>query len=169
MFPNFIARILFSSRWLLMPFYVALVVELLSLLYKCAMQVYELILQITSYSEEQTILSVLSIVDLTLTASLVVMVIFSGFANFIARIDIEDNPVWPHWLVGIDFGELKLKLMGSITAIAAIKLLESYMNVAHVSDRDMLFQAGLFALFVLAALILAVAERVGTHNRVVRH
>jgi uncharacterized protein (TIGR00645 family) len=96
-----------------------------------------------------------------LTASLIVLVIFSGFANFVARIDAEDHPDWPHWMVGIDFGELKLKLMGSIVAIAGIKLLESYMNLDHVVDRDLGWQMGIFGAFVVATLLLSIAEWVG--------
>jgi uncharacterized protein (TIGR00645 family) len=161
MSPTLIARILFASRWLLTPFYVGLVVSLVGLLYKGAYHVYEIVQALPSSGEDDVILGALSIIDLTLTASLVVLVIFSGFANFVARVDVEEHRDWPHWMVGIDFGELKLKLMASITAIAAIKLLESYMNVGHVSDRDLMFQMGLFGLFVVAALILAIAERVG--------
>jgi len=156
-----IARILFASRWLLTPFYVGLIIALCELLYKGGKHLYEAALGIQTATEDEVILAALGIIDLTLTASLVVLVIFSSFANFVARIDVEEHRDWPHWMVGIDFGELKLKLMASISVIAAVKLLESYMNVSHVSDRDLYFQTGLFGVIVVASLLLAVAERVG--------
>ncbi len=159
-----IATLLFATRWLLTPFYFGLAVALIGLLYKAAMHIYELGLALTTSSEDDVILSVLGMIDLTLTASLVVLVIFSGFANFVQRVDVQEHRDWPQWMVGIDFGELKLKLMASITAIAAIKLLESYMNVGHVSDRDLIFEIALFGAFVLGALILAIAEKVGRNG-----
>jgi len=159
--PTILARVLFASRWLLTPFYVALVVALLGLLGKGVKHAYELAVGFPTFSEDEIILAALAIVDLTLTASLIVLVIFSGFANFVARIDAEDHPDWPHWMVGIDFGELKLKLMGSIVAIAGIKLLESYMNLDHVVDRDLGWQMGIFGAFVVATLLLSIAEWVG--------
>jgi uncharacterized protein (TIGR00645 family) len=161
MSSTLIAKVLFASRWLLAPFYVGLVIALLDLLFKGGKHVYDLVEKTPTLSEEEVILSALGLVDLTLTASLIVLVIFSGFANFVARVDIEEHLDWPHWMVGIDFGELKVKLLASITAIAAIKLLESFMFIGHVSDRDLIFQLSLFGAFVVAALVLAIAERVG--------
>ena len=159
--PTMFARVLFASRWLLTPFYVALVVALLALLGKGVKHAYELAVGFPTFSEDDIILSALGIVDLTLTASLIVLVIFSGFANFVARIDVEEHPDWPHWMVGIDFGELKLKLMASIVAIAGIKLLEAYMNIDHATDRVLGWQVGIFGAFVVAALLLSIAEWVG--------
>jgi uncharacterized protein (TIGR00645 family) len=161
MTPTLFARVLFASRWLLTPFYVALVAGLLGLLGKGAKHAYDLVVGFAGFSEDDIILSALGLVDLTLTGSLIVLVIFSGFANFVARIDVEEHPDWPHWMVGIDFGELKLKLMGSIVAIAGIKLLESYMNIDHVVDRDIGWQMGIFGAFVVGTLLLSIAEWVG--------
>ena len=88
------------------------------------------------------LLSALGVVDLTLSGSLVVIVILSGYVNFIAPVDIEMHKDWPRWIAKIDFSELKLKLMASIVAITAIKLLEGYMNVGSISDRDLAWQTG---------------------------
>ena len=166
--PTIFARVLFASRWLLTPFYVALVVALLALLGKGVKHAYELAVGFPTFSEDDIILSALGIVDLTLTASLIVLVIFSGFANFVARIDVEEHPDWPHWMVGIDFGELKLKLMASIVAISGIKLLEAFMHLDDdVPDRELGWQVGIFGAFVVASLLVAIAERVtrdGAHG-----
>jgi uncharacterized protein (TIGR00645 family) len=158
-------RLLFAARWLLAPFYLALVVALLALLAKVGVHVYELTAHFVALNEDQVLLSALGVVDLTLSASLIVIVILSGYVNFIAPVDIEAHKDWPRWFADIDFGELKLKLMASIVAITAIKLLESYMNVDSVSDRDLAWQTGVHVAFVVAALLLALAERVGGDRR----
>jgi uncharacterized protein (TIGR00645 family) len=153
--------VLFACRWLLTPFYLALVVALLALLGKVATRAYGIAAQFLTLTEEDVILGALGVIDLTLTASLIVLVIFSGYANFVSRIDLTQHPGWPAWMADIDFSELKLKLLASIVAIAAIKLLEAYMNVEHETDRELYWQAGLFGAFVVAALLLGVAEGFG--------
>ena len=87
--------------------------------------------------------------------------ILSGYVSFIAPVDTDAHKDWPFWIAHIDFGELKLKLMASIVAITAIKLLEGYMNVDSVSDRDLAWQTGIHIAFVVTALLLALADRLG--------
>ena len=158
-------KLLFASRWLLAPFYLALIVALLALLAKVGVRLYELTTHFFALNEDQVLLSALGVVDLTLSGSLIVIVILSGYVNFIAPVDIELHKDWPRWFAKIDFSELKLKLMASIVAITAIKLLEGYMNVDSVSDRDLAWQTGVHVAFVVTALLLALAERIGGDRR----
>jgi len=152
-------NLLFASRWLLAPFFVALVVALIAMIVKVAMRAYEMATQLLTLSEENVILGMLGVVDLTLGASLVVLVVFSTYSNFVAR--VEPSEKWPSWLIGIDYGELKLKLIASIVAIASIKLLEAYMNIDHETDRTLYWQVGLYAAFVISALLLGIADWLG--------
>ncbi len=161
--PSF-EKILFASRWLLAPFYVALIFALLALLAKVGIRVYDLLMRFIGMGEEEVLLAALGIVDLTLSASLIVIVILSGYINFVSRIDVDAHADWPRWMADVDFGELKLKLMASIVAISAIKLLEAFMDVGHQSDRDLGWQTGVLATFVVSALLLALADRIG-HRR----
>ena len=158
-------RLLFAARWLLAPFYFALVVMLVALMAKVGVHVYELVGQFAGLSEEQVLLSALGVVDLTLSASLIVIVILSGYVNFVSPIDIAAHENWPRWFADIDFSELKLKLIASIVAITAIKLLEAYMNVDSVSDRDLAWQTGVLVAFVFTALLLAIADRLNRGDR----
>jgi uncharacterized protein (TIGR00645 family) len=153
-------KILLASRWLLAPFYIALVFALLALLGKVGLHVYDLATQFLTLNEEAVLLSALGIADLTLSASLIVIVIISGYANFVSRIDIADHQGWPHWIADIDFGELKVRLMASIVAISAIKLLEAFMEVDHSTDHDLAWQTGLLLTFVACALVLALVDRI---------
>jgi len=133
----------------------------LALLAKVAVHVYDIVAHFLALSEDQALLGALGVVDLTLSASLIVIVILSGYVNFIAPIDVGAHKDWPRWFAFIDFSELTVKLMASIVAIAAIKLLEGYMNVGSVSDRDLAWQTGIQVAFVVAALLLALAGRLG--------
>ena len=155
-------KALFACRWLLAPFFVALIVALAALIVRVGVRAYEMASQILTLSEEDVIVGMLGVVDLTLGASLVVLVVFSTYSNFVSR--VEPNKSWPSWLIGIDYGELKLKLIASIVAIASIKLLEAFMNLDHETDRALYWQVGIFGAFVGAALLLGVAERLGGHH-----
>jgi uncharacterized protein (TIGR00645 family) len=154
-------KLLFACRWLLAPFYVALVVVLIGLLAKVVIHAYALAVQFNGLTEEDMILGALGVIDLTLVACLVVLVIFSTYSNFVARVDTVVHEDWPGWMTGIDYGELKLKLVASIVAISAIKLLEAYMNLEHETDRELGWQAGIFGAFVVAALLLSIADAIG--------
>jgi uncharacterized protein (TIGR00645 family) len=169
MIERILVRILFSSRWLLAPLYFALAVSLFALLAKAGQRLWELGAGFQNLSEANLMLGVLAIVDLTLTASLIVIVIFSGYVNFISRIDASEHKDWPQWMASVDFSELKLKLMSSIVAISAIKLLESFMEVGHESDRDLYFLTGIHLTFVVSTLVLALSDRLNNGNGAAKH
>jgi uncharacterized protein (TIGR00645 family) len=157
-------RLLFATRWLLAPLYLALALSLFAILAKVGLLLYSFAIQFSSLSDSAIILFVLGLVDLTLTASLIIIVIFSGYVNFVAKIDPNEHLDWPQWMAGIDFGELKLRLMASIVAISAIKLLEAYMELEHESDRELSWLCGIFFLFVVAALGMALTDRLGRRS-----
>jgi uncharacterized protein (TIGR00645 family) len=159
-------RFLFSSRWLLAPFYVGLVVTLVMLLLKAAQELVHFVVSGLRSTEADIIVGALSLVDLTLTASLIVIVIFSGYENFVSRIDAAEHQDWPEWMGKIDFTGLKLKLMSSIVAISAIQVLKAFMNVKGLSDRELTWYVILHLVFVGSGLVLALTDRVseGSHR-----
>ena len=158
-------RLLFAARFLLTPLYLALAFCLLAFLAKAGLHLYHLVSGLNNLSDEAVLLSVLAIVDMTLSASLVVIVFLSGYTNFVAPIAMKKDDGRPHWIAEIDFGELKRKLMASIVAISAIKLLEGFMDVAHSSDRDLGWLVGIHLAFVVSTLFLAIADRLSDHPR----
>jgi uncharacterized protein (TIGR00645 family) len=158
-------RILFVSRFLLAPLYLALAISLVAILFKAGMHLYELLSQLPNLADEDVLLSELAIVDLTLTASLVVIVFLSGYTNFVAPVLMRKDDHRPHWIAEIDFTELKLKLMASIVAISAIRLLEGFMNIDHESDRELYWLVGIHLTFVGSTLILALAAWLSQHAR----
>jgi len=104
--------VLFNSRWLMAPFYLGLVVSLAVLLYKFAILSFEFILHVSAAKESDIILGVLSLIDVSLTGNLILIVVFSGYENFVSRIDPRNHPDWPEWMTKVDFAGLKQKIDG---------------------------------------------------------
>ena len=157
---SFIERLLFACRWLLVPLYILLALSLFELTVFTAMKAYSVAVHLLSLDSEGVLLSVLGLVDLTLTGSLVVIVFISGYTNFVAPVVMREGDGRPHWIAEIDFGELKVKLMASIVAISAVKLLEGFMEIPRPSDRELGWLLGIHLGFVVSAVLLAVADRI---------
>jgi uncharacterized protein (TIGR00645 family) len=161
MIERMLERFLFASRWLLAPFYAALVLGLAGLLLKVIQALVHFVTHLFSGSEADSVLGVLSIVDLTLTGSLLVIVIFAGYENFVSKIDVKEHKDWPSWMGTIGFGGLKLKLMSSIVAISAIQLLRAFMDVKNNTDRDLQWYVVIHIVFVISSFLFAWSDRLG--------
>ena len=152
--------VLFNSRWLLAPFYVGLVVALAVLLLKFMRMLGEFILHAPGAKSSETILDALSLIDVTLVGNLILIVVFSGYENFVSRIDTSGNPNWPIWITKIDFAGLKQKLLASIVAISAIHVLEAFLNIdANFDATKMTWLVAVHLVFVISALLLAMSDR----------
>jgi uncharacterized protein (TIGR00645 family) len=156
---------LFLSRWLLAPFLIGLVASLLLLIYRFAADFYEIAVKLPGMGWHDLVVDVLNLVDVTLTANLVLIVVFSGFENFISRLDREGRTGWPDGLTDVDFGALKQKLLGSIVVIAAVDALAWYLDLEKYTDTSKLGWALAFPLMlVVAMLLLAIADRLSRHG-----
>ena len=152
--------VLFNSRWLMAPFYLGLVISLAALLYKFALLLWEFILHAPSAKESDVILGVLSLIDISLTGNLILIVVFSGYENFVSKIDPGGHPDWPDWMTKVNFGGLKQKLLASIVAISAIQVLKAFMSIDTVFDPQKLaWLVGVHLMFVFSAFMLALADR----------
>ncbi|TCT08137.1 TIGR00645 family protein [Aquabacter spiritensis] len=157
-----IEQILFRSRWLMAPFYLGLVVALMVLLFKFGHELLHFVTHAVGASETDIILGVLTLVDLTFTGNLVLIVIFSGYENFVSKIDSNGHPDWPDWMTKVDFSGLKQKLLASIVAISAIALLKAFMNLdAGADTTHLMWLVIIHTVFVLSSLILAWSDRIG--------
>lgn len=165
MIERTLERFLFASRWLLAPFYVALVVALALLLAKTMQELWHFILSVGNQGEADVILAVLSLIDLTFTGSLIVIVIFSGYENFVSKIDESEHKDWPEWMGKIDFSGLKLKLLSSIVAISAIQLLKAFMNIKNTSDRDLYWLVVVHVVFVGSGVVLALTDKISAETK----
>lgn len=156
---------LLMSRWLLAPFFVMLTIGLFVEMISAAKHLWALIKLIAGESEEHVTLELLNLIDLTLTGALVVIVAISVYENFVSRVNARDHEDWPDWMANIDFSQLKLKLLSTIVAISAIKLLEAFMYVPEMHDRDLYFYIGIHLTFVFSTFAFALAERLSGHDQ----
>lgn len=159
-----IETFIFASRWILAPFYVGLALSLFVLLIKFVFELVHIAETAFTATESQVILGLLALVDLSLTGSLIVIVIFSGYENFVSKIDHSGHRDWPEWMGTIDFTALKIKLLGSIVAISAIQLLKQFMTIGTVSDRDLFWLVVIHVVFVLSSVFLALSDRISGSN-----
>lgn len=159
MIERLLERFIFASRWLLAPFYVLLVFALGALLLKALQETWHFVGNVRGATEAEVILGALSLIDLTFTGALIIIVIFSGYENFVSRIDPEEHADWPEWMAKIDFTGLKLKLISSIVAISAIQVLKAFMNLKSISDRDLMWYVVIHMVFVVSGLLMALSDR----------
>ena len=158
--------LIFNSRWLMAPFYLGLVVSLAVLLLKFCMMLWEFILHAPGAKESDIILGVLSLIDVSLTGNLILIVVFSGYENFVSRIDPGGHPDWPEWMTKVDFAGLKQKLLASIVAISAIQVLKAFMNIDAAFDaQKMGWLVGVHLVFVVSTLVLALSDRWGGDHK----
>jgi uncharacterized protein (TIGR00645 family) len=158
-----IEAVIFNSRWLVAPFLLGLIVGLAALLYTFVVKLADFVLQVRVALPSDVIVGILTLVDLTLTANLIVIVICSSYENFLAPIDPAEHPNWPEGVIKIGFSDLKQKLLGSIVAIAAVNVLEWFMDIdRHADNSKLTWVVGILIAFAVAMLVLAIADRVST-------
>lgn len=157
-----IEAVIFNSRWLMAPFYVGLVLSLLVLLWQFCKELFLFFMHLPQLTEAQAILGVLALIDISLTGNLVLIVIFSGYENFVSKIDPGAHPDWPDWMTKVDFNGLKQKLLGSIVAISAIQVLKAFMDIDNTPDSNRLaWLVGIHVVFVVSVLVLSISDRLG--------
>ena len=163
---RWIERVAFSSRWLVVPFLLGLIVGLAALIFKFALKLVEFVLRLQAADSTEIITGLLGLVDLTLTANLVVIVICSSYENFVAPIDDAEHPGWPPGLVRIGFAGLKQKLLGSIVAIAAVSVLEWFADIDRQADSAKLaWVVAILLTFAITMVLLAIADRLSSDGR----
>jgi uncharacterized protein (TIGR00645 family) len=156
---RYIQSSIFFSRWLLAPFLLGLLVCLLALMYRFFGDLVALVVQVPQMVWHDVVTSVLNLVDLALTANLILIVIFSSYENFIRRIEAADHPDWPDGLTQVDFGALKQKLLGSVVGIAAVDALAWYFDLEKEPDTSkLIWVMGFPLVFAVVMLILAAAD-----------
>lgn len=156
-----IEAVVFSSRWLAAPFIFGLIIGLAGLLYKFAVKLGAFVLGLRDVPNTEALVSILSLVDLSLAANLILIVICSSYENFIRPLTPADHPNMPNGLFGIGFSLLKQKLLGSIVAITAVHVLEWFMDIDHEFNTVTLaWLVGVMIAFAVVMLVVAAADRI---------
>lgn len=153
-----VERIILSSRWILVVFYLGLVAALavyaVSFLYKFL----KVAMNVFAYDEAEMILAMLGLIDAALVASLILMVMIAGYENFVSRFDEAGDDV--SFLGKLDSGSLKIKVASSIVAISSIHLLQVFLNVQQYTDAKLMWLTLIHLAFVVSALMLGFLEKI---------
>ena len=156
-------RLMYASRLLLAPIYMGLSLALFALFIKFFQELYHFIPFILELDESQLVLKLLSLIDLTLVGSLIVIVMFSGYENFVSRMDIGEATEKLEWLGTHDYGALKMKVASSIVAISSIHLLKIFMNIDSTNNDKVMWYALVHLTFVISALLMAYFDKLTKH------
>ena len=163
-----IEKFLFASRWIMAPFYIGLVGALAVLLYSFVHELVEFVLMIPNINQTHVILGILSLIDLSLAGNLLLIVIFSGYENFVSKMDISTHKDQPDWHGTVDFSTLKLKLIASIVAISGIHLLKVFMDVGSVSETQVRWMIIIHVVFVLSGVLRALMDWISSNTKAVK-
>ena len=154
--------VLFSSRWLLAPFYLGMVLALALILVAFLHELTGALAHIQNMDAEGAILLALSLIDLSLTGNLLLIVMFSGYENFVSKIHIADHEDRPSWMGTVDFAGIKLKLIASIVAISGIALLRTFLTLddsgTPVDNRRIGWLVAIHLTFVVSGILMAVMD-----------
>ncbi len=161
---RYLEKTIFNSRWILAPFYLGLVLGIILLFIKFIQKTLMMFNTVFSASVSDVIVNILVLVDLSLVASLLLIIIFSGYEIFVSKIDTGDHVDRPSWMGKVDFSGLKLKVIGAIVAISAIDLLKSFMDIPdELSDAEadkLMWKVIIHMTFVFSGLLFAVMDKV---------
>ena len=156
---------LFASRWLMAPFYVGLTLALLVLMFSFLQELFHFLMNVPNLSQNDAVLGVLSLIDLSLAGNLLLIVIFSGYENFVSKMDIGGHKDEPEWMGTVDFSALKLKLVASIIAISGIHLLKVFMGIEKVSEFQVKWMVIIHLVFIASGLLLALMDFVSVRTK----
>ncbi|HIC8800438.1 TIGR00645 family protein [Aeromonas veronii] len=152
-------RLMYASRWIVAPIYLGLSLILLALGVKFFQEILHILPNILEMKEVDLVLVTLSLIDITLVGGLIVMVMFSGYENFVSRLDVGDESDKLVWLGKLDAGSLKNKVAASIVAISSIHLLKVFMNAENLPNDKIKWYLLIHITFVLSAFAMGYLDK----------
>ncbi|EMY0848862.1 TIGR00645 family protein [Salmonella enterica subsp. enterica serovar Kentucky] len=161
---RFLENVMYASRWLLAPVYFGLSLALIALALKFFQEILHVLPNVFALAEADLILVLLSLVDMTLVGGLLVMVMFSGYENFVSQLDISAGKEKLNWLGKMDATSLKNKVAASIVAISSIHLLRVFMDAKNVPDNKLMWYVIIHLTFGLSAFVMGYLDRLTRHN-----
>jgi uncharacterized protein (TIGR00645 family) len=157
---RFIENAMYASRWLLAPIYFGLSLALLALALKFFQEIFHILPHVFEKAEADLILVLLSLIDMALVGGLLVMVMISGYENFVSQLDIEEGKEKLSWLGKMDSGSLKMKVAASIVAISSIHLLKVFMNAQNIKTEYLMIHMA----FVVSAFAMGYLDKLTKHD-----
>jgi len=154
-----LTRVMFAARWIMAPIYLGLLVALVLVMVKFIQKLVMIVPDYLALTTEQAIFFILTLVDLSLVANLVVIVMFAGWETFVGRLLVAQSDDRPNWLRALDLGTVKLKLMGSIVAIASIEILETFVHIKEVNVQNAAWQLAILLGIGVSGVMMALTDR----------
>lgn len=152
--------VVFASRWIQAPLYAGLIVAELLYAYKFLLELWEMVMHINKMDETVFMLGVLGLIDVTMVANLLTMVIIGGYATFVSKLDLEQHPDRPDWLTHVDPGTIKIKLAASLIGISSIHLLKGFVDVANENPEHLKWKIFIHMTFLASAILLAWTDKI---------
>jgi uncharacterized protein (TIGR00645 family) len=164
-----LAALIFGSRWLQLPLYLGLILAQCVYVYKFLKELTRLVLEATTFTEQQIMLIVLGLIDVVMIANLLVMVIVGGFETFVSRLNLAGHPDQPEWLSHVNASVLKIKLAMAIVGISSIHLLRTFIEAGNLgspnaafTEAGIMWQTIIHTIFILSAIGIALVDRLST-------
>ncbi len=158
---------IFNSRWLLAPFFFGLVISVVILLVKFIQEIIHLVAVVLPLDHSIVVIKILTLVDMCLVGSLLLMIIFSGYEIFVSKIHVENQEDKPSWMGKVDFSGLKLKVIGAIVAISAIDLLKTFVEMKVLDEGGetvVMWKVLIHMAFVVSGVMFALMDRIASDN-----
>lgn len=153
-------RIIFASRWLQLPIYLGLIVVQGIYAYKFMKSLWHLIVNLNQMDSDTIMLAVLNLIDVVMIANLLIMVIIGGYETFVSKLHVDNHPDQPEWLDHVNSTVLKVKLSMAIISISSIHLLQTFINAARLSEKQMIWEVAIHVAFVFSALAMAYIDKI---------
>lgn len=160
---RFIEKTMYASRWLLAPIYLGLSLGLLALAIKFFQEIIHVLPLVLETGESDLILLLLSLIDMALVGGLLVMVMISGYENFVSQLDIDDSSEKLSWLGKMDSTSLKAKVAASIVAISSIHLLRVFMDAGNIETEHLKWYVIIHMTFVVSAFAMGYLDKLTKH------
>jgi len=153
-------KLIFASRWIQGPTYFGLLIGGMLYAYKFTIELIHLCTPINQINETTLMLGILTLVDITMVANLLIMVIIGGYSTFVSKIDIEEHKDRPEWLQKVDAGTLKVKLAVSLVGVSGIHLLQTFINIENKKSEEVMWQVIIHLVFLCSSIALAYTEKI---------
>ncbi|MBC3952406.1 MULTISPECIES: TIGR00645 family protein [Pseudomonas] len=160
---RFVENAMYASRWLLAPLYFGLSLGLLALVLKFFQEIFHVLPNVFALAEADLILVLLSLIDMALVGGLLVMVMISGYENFVSQLDIDEGKEKLNWLGTMDSSSLKMKVAASIVAISSIHLLRVFMDAKNIEPQYLMWYVIIHMTFVVSAFAMGYLDKVTKH------
>jgi uncharacterized protein (TIGR00645 family) len=158
-------KLIFSSRWLLVPFFLGLIVSMAVLLIKFFKEMALLIQGVLGIVQHDTVISILTLVDTALIAVLLLIIVFSAYENFVSKLSIGDHEDRPAWMGKVGFSDLKMKLIGAIVAISAVELLKAFLVSTTLTSEQLKWKIAIHLTFVVSGVLFALADWISDQRK----